>query len=155
MKIYIMYIFFKNQSHCQCVVDFLCLWESDAVIIKWGLSCLYNCSQNLKYFAVYPHLTAVQGQANMCGVDLFTQTDGRAVQSHSRQNLFFFSPPCTVLRCCSYSWASNFISFLSSSSFLSSCLFYLCLCLRMTVLSVQANASLWPVCVWPGLCQVI
>lgn len=60
------------------------------MIIKRGLSCLYNCSQNLKYFAVYPPLTPSQGQAHMCGVlDLFTQTDGLAVQSHSPQTPFF------------------------------------------------------------------
>lgn len=46
---------------------------------------MYNCSQNLKYFAVNPLLPEAQGQANMRGGDLLTKTDGRgrAVQSQT------------------------------------------------------------------------
>lgn len=63
---------YENRFLIRAVVSLIyipCLRESDAVIIQLGgLSCLYNCSQNLKYFAVYPPLTPAQGQAHMCGV---------------------------------------------------------------------------------------
>lgn len=62
---------YENRFLIRAVVSLIYFpWrrESDALIIKTGgLSCLYNCSQNLKYFAVYPLLTPAQRQAHMCG----------------------------------------------------------------------------------------